>query len=266
LAFCGSFFVATPIRTILSLTFTNRSSKQPTTSQGSDLNDRAKNFVGFCACIISYYCLLHPSSETVNDPYNPFGTESENEPFASFFVSNSYLAFSILTGYLTFDLWYTYLAPTQAHLWQILENAATLILLLTLLSTYEDSVSQFSNWMTVWLTYRGICHAMAACGLSLHARGFIYSNTTASVHDPAKDRKVHRPVLLSDIAGGVDCRSADNTHNLWMIHGQSYDLQNFVERHPGGKEAILLGRGRDCTALVDSYHPFSHARVWCVNQ
>lgn len=50
---------------------------------------------------------------------------------------------------------------------------------------------------------------------------------------------------------------------LWWIHGNGYDLQSFVERHPGGLEAILLGKGRDCTALVESYHAFSshHSKI-----
>jgi cytochrome b involved in lipid metabolism len=48
------------------------------------------------------------------------------------------------------------------------------------------------------------------------------------------------------------------THsNLWLIHGQEYNLADFVHRHPGGKEAILLGQGRDCTALFESYHSFT---------
>lgn len=45
--------------------------------------------------------------------------------------------------------------------------------------------------------------------------------------------------------------------SLWWIHGHGYDLADFVDRHPGGQEAILLGKGRDCTALVESYHAFS---------
>lgn len=45
--------------------------------------------------------------------------------------------------------------------------------------------------------------------------------------------------------------------DLWWVDGNGYDLKEFVDRHPGGKEAILLGRGRDCTALVESYHPFT---------
>ena len=50
--------------------------------------------------------------------------------------------------------------------------------------------------------------------------------------------------------------------NLWWIHGNGYDLMDFVQDHPGGIEAILLGKGRDCTALVESYHAFSGDRVW----
>jgi len=52
--------------------------------------------------------------------------------------------------------------------------------------------------------------------------------------------------------------------NLWWIHGHGYDLMDFVKNHPGGVEAILLGKGRDCTALVESYHAFSGDRVWKV--
>ena len=59
---------------------------------------------------------------------------------------------------------------------------------------------------------------------------------------------------LSDVA----MAKSQSSQDLWFIHGNGYDLKEFVERHPGGKEAILLGRGRDCTALVESYHPFSN--------
>jgi hypothetical protein len=68
-----------------------------------------------------------------------------------------------------------------------------------------------------------------------------------------------------------DCSNSNNdssfddhqtTKNLWWIHGDAYDLNDFVQAHPGGIEAILLGKGRDCTALVESYHPFSGDRVW----
>jgi len=51
--------------------------------------------------------------------------------------------------------------------------------------------------------------------------------------------------------------------NLWYIYGEAYDLGGFVAKHPGGQLAILSGRGRDCTALFESYHPWNdnHRRV-----
>mmetsp|Transcript_55375 Transcript_55375/g.103915 ORF Transcript_55375/g.103915 Transcript_55375/m.103915 type:complete len:425 (+) Transcript_55375:63-1337(+) len=59
--------------------------------------------------------------------------------------------------------------------------------------------------------------------------------------------------------------SAATVHdpNLWYIHGNSYDLHEFVNKHPGGRMAILTGRGRDCTALFESYHPWNdkHRKV-----
>ena len=50
---------------------------------------------------------------------------------------------------------------------------------------------------------------------------------------------------------------------FWQIHGARYDLTEFVSRHPGGKTAILLGRGRDCTRLFETYHVWgdAHRRV-----
>jgi cytochrome b involved in lipid metabolism len=55
-----------------------------------------------------------------------------------------------------------------------------------------------------------------------------------------------------------------STNRYWWINGRAYDLTNFVNRHPGGVEAILLGKGRDCTALVESYHAFAAPKVWKV--
>ena len=44
---------------------------------------------------------------------------------------------------------------------------------------------------------------------------------------------------------------------LWYIHGNSYDLSSYVRKHPGGELAILSARGRDCTAIFESYHPWN---------
>tara|TARA_B100000482_G_scaffold178699_1_gene149976 strand:+ start:3851 stop:5242 length:1392 start_codon:yes stop_codon:yes gene_type:complete len=45
--------------------------------------------------------------------------------------------------------------------------------------------------------------------------------------------------------------------NYWTIHGKKYDLREFIERHPGGKDTILMTQGKDCTELFESYHTFT---------
>ena len=42
--------------------------------------------------------------------------------------------------------------------------------------------------------------------------------------------------------------------DYWLLHGSYYDFSAFVPNHPGGRRAIMLGKGRDCTALFESYH------------
>lgn len=46
----------------------------------------------------------------------------------------------------------------------------------------------------------------------------------------------------------------EELERLWVLHGQVYDFTDFVRHHPAGQQAILLGRGRDCTVLFESYH------------
>lgn len=41
-----------------------------------------------------------------------------------------------------------------------------------------------------------------------------------------------------------------------MKCGLRYESE-WLEKHPGGKEMILLHAGRECTYTFDSYHPFS---------
>uniref|UniRef100_A0A7S4IGU0 Cytochrome b5 heme-binding domain-containing protein n=1 Tax=Vannella robusta TaxID=1487602 RepID=A0A7S4IGU0_9EUKA len=43
----------------------------------------------------------------------------------------------------------------------------------------------------------------------------------------------------------------------WVIRGKSYDLSEFIDKHPGGSYILLLGKGRDCTELFESVHALS---------
>jgi len=41
---------------------------------------------------------------------------------------------------------------------------------------------------------------------------------------------------------------------FWYIHGQAYDLTNFLPHHPGGRDPLLMGQGLNCTELFETYH------------
>ena len=65
--------------------------------------------------------------------------------------------------------------------------------------------------------------------------------------------------------GGRDPAHSKKTidPNHWIVHGKKFDLTKFMDKHPGGAHSISLGRGRECTALVEQYHPFNE-KVWSV--
>ncbi|KAK3742762.1 hypothetical protein QZH41_018975, partial [Actinostola sp. cb2023] len=36
-----------------------------------------------------------------------------------------------------------------------------------------------------------------------------------------------------------------------------YDVTKFIDRHPGGRDVLLMAAGRDVTMVFESYHAFS---------
>ena len=45
----------------------------------------------------------------------------------------------------------------------------------------------------------------------------------------------------------------------WTIYGNKYDLSEFIDKHPGGKEILVKTKDMgDVTALFESYHEFSN--------
>lgn len=42
---------------------------------------------------------------------------------------------------------------------------------------------------------------------------------------------------------------------MWNIYGKQYNLHNYLDKHPGGKNILLACKGNDdCTAAFESYH------------
>ncbi|KAI4174093.1 MAG: hypothetical protein LQ343_002539 [Gyalolechia ehrenbergii] len=68
-------------------------------------------------------------------------------------------------------------------------------------------------------------------------------------HEPEKQ---HRGQKLD----GEEVAKHDNDGDCWVIiHGKAYDVTEFKEEHPGGKQIILKWAGKDATETYDPIHP-----------
>lgn len=77
----------------------------------------------------------------------------------------------------------------------------------------------------------------------------------------ALDAPAHRTAAVdvavpvpSNVSPAVQAISSVNASELWFVEGRAYDLKKFVEAHPGGREALMLARGTNCTELFHAYH------------
>lgn len=47
----------------------------------------------------------------------------------------------------------------------------------------------------------------------------------------------------------------NSAESAWVIvRGRVYDVTGFLDKHPGGREMLLLAAGRECTDLFEMYH------------
>ena len=107
--------------------------------------------------------------------------------------------------------------------------------------------------------YRLCFQAWIVCRVVVLAKRLLATGLTASVTiKPAAVKTASQPSkpVVKAASKLVGAKEKDESQ-LWVVHGVQYDLAGYIDRHPGGKEALLLGRGRDCSALFESYHPFT---------
>ncbi|PXF42108.1 Delta(5) fatty acid desaturase A [Gracilariopsis chorda] len=73
---------------------------------------------------------------------------------------------------------------------------------------------------------------------------------------PSETSSSRRP--QNDVYTWQQLAAHNHQESAWIaIHGRVYDVTHFVDRHPGGRELLLLAVGRDATDLFTSYHPFT---------
>ncbi|XP_074617568.1 uncharacterized protein LOC141876720 [Acropora palmata] len=52
--------------------------------------------------------------------------------------------------------------------------------------------------------------------------------------------------------------SLNQKHNAHVaVRGKVYDVSQFLSRHPGGSDILIMAAGRDVTITFECYHAFS---------
>ncbi|OXA46666.1 Cytochrome b5-related protein [Folsomia candida] len=77
-----------------------------------------------------------------------------------------------------------------------------------------------------------------------------------------KLRKVaSRNVVVTPYNWLDDKRRGDAIGDYWRVHDKLYDLTNFIEKHPGGRDWIDVTRGTDVTEAFESSHILNMNKV-----
>ena len=68
-------------------------------------------------------------------------------------------------------------------------------------------------------------------------------------HQPQQQTQRHK-------LDGAEIAKHNNDSDCWVIiHGRAYDVTEFKEEHPGGKQIILKWAGKDATETYEPIHP-----------
>ena len=53
----------------------------------------------------------------------------------------------------------------------------------------------------------------------------------------------------------AELKEHKSQYDCWTVYyGKVYNITQYMHYHPGGVEKIMLGAGKDCTALFNKYH------------
>ncbi|CRL02068.1 CLUMA_CG015162, isoform A [Clunio marinus] len=87
------------------------------------------------------------------------------------------------------------------------------------------------------------------CSFNLFKMKAAGKHSIASYYPEFRDKQV------KTVYDWLECRRAvENAEGLWRIHDKLYDLTDFMDRHPGGKEWLEITKGNDITELFELHH------------
>jgi Cytochrome b5-like Heme/Steroid binding domain len=271
-AFCFSWIMAVGLMICLPANNNNNSNS----SANTDTNNKrtVKKIVGTASCFLQLWYLAWTDADKGDGSSNKIHSETQ-----------VYRALCTAAGYLAFDHWFSTAPTLQKSLFTVWEDAVTLIAFVVILvqwtaaattttvatNTAEDTTASgtssaiTASYVTTTNDSHGwIPHAytLLAAWTGYKLVQFFYvedpSTTQLAALSSAKGSTRTKPFQSKGRSIEAATPPTPPAAAIWRINGGRYDLSAYIDHHPGGREAILLGCNRDdCTALFQSYHPFT---------
>ena len=227
----------------------NSNSERKTIGKKDTLeNLMTKSQVGILVSSLSLLLLLLPATYL-----------QSIQTFIHIHKSPEFHALANVAGYLAFALWYDFMCCRRVQgsgpvTRSIVEDVATLSALCVILTKWDALDMSIIKIGSSSLSSSSSSSSSTTCFCIVAWLGYKIWGLSMEILD---QRTEHKELMEPSTAAGIAVAVAISRENLWTVHGKDYDLKDFVQSHPGGREAILLGMGRDCTALFESYHPFT---------
>jgi Cytochrome b5-like Heme/Steroid binding domain len=241
---------------------------------------RIRQLVGVTSCCLAFWILSNHENKVsyLSVQLSPSKKDGSAPP------ADLFWAYSVMAGYLAYDPWYSVLfcePPPSKQIGRVVEDALTLTAVCFILVSFllrsgtREEESTCRTLLTTWLVYKiGRLTLDGNAIATVAVEPAVLASLPPRTGDNSRQQWYHAIPgvsftlkLMFRLVHGADPAWVPKapvppvgehlSPQYWYIHGQPYDLSSYVQKHPGGAEAILLGQSRDCTALFESYHPFS---------
>jgi cytochrome b involved in lipid metabolism len=84
----------------------------------------------------------------------------------------------------------------------------------------------------------------------------IAQKNAVKLRGAARNGRTLREISIEEL------EAANSVEKPWVaVRGKVYDLTKFVDKHPGGRDFLLLSVGRDATSLYESLHSEKMTKV-----
>jgi cytochrome b involved in lipid metabolism len=131
----------------------------------------------------------------------------------------------------------------------------TCLILMFMMKNFTIHDAGYHSLLTTlygWFTFK-ILHIAFALNHNRKLKSYNLPAMLAST--PLGTKRIAEDAMLTSNAKD---ETAISTKHVWRMYGNEYDVTDYVHKHPGGVETIMLAADReDSTAIFQSYHPFN---------